>query len=136
MSVGGTICSVAVCNNSYYKAKNENSELSFFRFPKDSTIKKEWIIKCYRKDKWNVDNGRICSIHFKQEDFEKDFQNELMNLPPRKILKKDAVPSLFLKPNDTTKGISAHSLRMQKKATNILVEKLLQSEKYRKRKFI
>ena len=40
--------------------------------------------------------ARICSHHFYEEDFERDFRNELLNLPPRKILKPDANPSLKL----------------------------------------
>ena len=42
----------------------------------------------------------MCSSHFKEVDFERDLTNELLNLPIRKILKQDAVPSVNLATDD------------------------------------
>ena len=35
-------------------------------------------------------------MHFLEVDFERDLRNELLNLPTRKILKQDAVPTVNL----------------------------------------
>lgn len=85
---GGTVCSVSTCKSNSAKAKAEGQNLMFFTFPKDSQIRKEWVRKCYRKDKWNPDNKRVCSKHFKQHDFEDEMQARLLNIQPKK-LKKD-----------------------------------------------
>ena len=41
--------------------------------------------------------ARICSSHFKEEDYERDLKNELLNLPTQKRLKSTAFPTLNLK---------------------------------------
>ena len=83
-------CSVAVCPSP--------KEASYFRFPKDLSIQKIWIDLCKRQDKINPTTARICSAHFKDEDFERDLRNELLNIPVRKLLKKNAIPSQNLQP--------------------------------------
>lgn len=40
-------------------------------------------------------NIRVCSQHFKTEDYEPDIQAELMKTTPRKILKSNVIPSVF-----------------------------------------
>jgi hypothetical protein len=40
---------------------------------------------------------RCCAVHFRPEDFERDLMNELLGLPVRSRLKRDAVPSLELR---------------------------------------
>ena len=79
-------CSVFGCNNT------STDKISLHRIPKDANLRKIWIARLYRKDKFSVDNVRICSEHFLPEDFERDLRNELLNLPIRKILKKGSVP--------------------------------------------
>lgn len=59
-----------------------------------------WVVKCKRADKINTEHARVCSIHFREEDFERDLKNELLGLPLRRILRKDAIPSINL-PNQT-----------------------------------
>lgn len=86
--VGGAICSVAACKSYYAKALREGERISFFTFPKDPQLQKEWKRRCYRKDKWNVSNKRICSNHFKQNDFEDEMEARIMNTQPKR-LKKD-----------------------------------------------
>ncbi|CAG9768759.1 unnamed protein product [Ceutorhynchus assimilis] len=89
-------CSVASCKSRYYnKTKQGREDLIFFRFPKNREIQKEWLRRCYRQDKINPRNRRICSYHFNPSDFEDEAQAKRMGCPARK-LKKDAIPSLFL----------------------------------------
>ncbi|KAJ4447489.1 hypothetical protein ANN_09496 [Periplaneta americana] len=67
-----------------------------------------WISRCKRSDKFNPDNARVCSVHFRTEDYERDLKNELFGLPPRKMC-ANAVPCLSI-PNwhgDSFSGSSA-----------------------------
>ena len=43
-------------------------------------------------------SATICERHFTPESYERDLQHELLNLPLRKRLKKDAVPTINLLP--------------------------------------
>ena len=54
-------------------------------------IKKKWVVKCYRSDKFDC----VCSRHFERKDYEK---YELLGLPiPTNQIKllEDDVPSLY-----------------------------------------
>lgn len=113
---GGTVCSVTTCKNNYRKAKLTGEDLMFVKFPDDTEIRKEWIRRCQKGNEWSCANKRICSAHFKLEDFEDALKATFLNVRPRR-LKKDgiqlysfhlkpittksvflAIPSLFLKP--------------------------------------
>lgn len=85
-------CCIPTCRNSSYFNKKE----SFHRFPKREELRKEWAKRCKSIKKINLSFARLCSIHFLEDDFERDLKNELLNLPLRKKLKSDAVPSLNL----------------------------------------
>lgn len=68
-----------------------------FRFPKNLKLQKEWILKCKRAGKWNPSSSCICSVHFKDDEFIRDLQSELLGYAPkRRILKPGAIPSLNL----------------------------------------
>lgn len=71
-------------------------DFSFHKFPKHKEYRKIWISKCKRKDKLKPETAVICSHHFLAEDFIEDKMNKLLKLKERKLLKKDAVPSLHL----------------------------------------
>lgn len=38
---------------------------------------------------------RVCSLHFKPEDYEEDFRAKILNVAPKPMLKSGAVPSVF-----------------------------------------
>lgn len=85
---GGMICSVAVCKSISTKAKKKkkNGEaLAFFSFPKNCDLRKEWVRKCFRKDKFDPANKRVCSKHFKNEDFEDYIKANLMGTHPKRL---------------------------------------------------
>ncbi|XP_049816425.1 THAP domain-containing protein 2-like [Schistocerca nitens] len=86
-------CAVAVCEN--YNQKTKGSSISYHKFPKDPETCARWVQLC-RSDSINIKNATICSVHFKEDDYLRDPQAELMKLPPKKILKRTAVPSLHL----------------------------------------
>lgn len=82
----GQRCAVAICNNFYDKRKGEEN-VSYFSLPKDESIRKQWIIACRRDDKFNPNTSRVCSAHFKEDDFVPDLKAKLLNLRPKMILK-------------------------------------------------
>uniref|UniRef100_T1J8R1 Uncharacterized protein n=1 Tax=Strigamia maritima TaxID=126957 RepID=T1J8R1_STRMM len=47
------------------------------------------------RDHTNAKNARVCKLSFKPEDSAMNLQNEMLNIPFKKLLKRDAVPSLF-----------------------------------------
>lgn len=83
----GSWCSVAICRIDYNKQKKCEEKLVYFRFPKDVALCKEWIRRCYRKDKINPKTARICSRHFKKSDIQEDIHAKIMNRPPKIRLK-------------------------------------------------
>ncbi|XP_018566821.1 uncharacterized protein LOC108907566 [Anoplophora glabripennis] len=129
----GRRCAMYGCNNSRISTKTDNPEIVYHNFPKgkqfgSNIIRKEWIRCCKRGDNWNPSTSQICSIHFVENDYERDMRNELLGLPPRKLLKTTAVPSLFLpnKPQDVT------SLRAQRYNNKTEIEELQRKEKINK----
>ena len=72
------------------------------RFPKDDETKLKWIYLCGQKRrKLHPKNARICSLHFKASDYERNLKYELLQLPvPRHLqkLKQGAVPTLRIPP--------------------------------------
>ncbi|XP_022242105.1 THAP domain-containing protein 11-like [Limulus polyphemus] len=95
-------CCVPHCtNDSRYDKKGR---LSFHRFPKDKTLRKQWICnigrdvgeyfqhqKRKRQDESYseiTDNTRVCSAHFKEDDI-------IKTLTGLRKLKANTVPSLF-----------------------------------------
>ncbi|CAH1179844.1 unnamed protein product [Phaedon cochleariae] len=93
----GLTCAVFGCKNNWASSKTEE-KLTFHVIPRQkdflsTTIRNEWIACCNRPATWNPDNGRICSAHFCDQDYERDLQHELLGLPLRKRLKKTAIPT-------------------------------------------
>lgn len=85
-----SVCSVAVCKN----RSKKTSDVVYHSFPKDPKICATWIVKCRRADPVNTTSARICSDHFVPTDYEDDLKNRLLGLTQKKILKKDAVPTV------------------------------------------
>lgn len=50
-------CAVYGCHN--HTRKTKGSEVRYLRFPKNEELCKKWVIACKRKDKINVDNGKM-----------------------------------------------------------------------------
>jgi hypothetical protein len=78
MVKSGNTCAVAICPSP--------PEATYHVFPKNDQIQKLWIELCKRKETINVKTARICSNHFNDQDYERDFQNEILGLPTRKRL--------------------------------------------------
>lgn len=87
-------CAVASCRNNYKKTKGLG--ISYHPFPKDPFLRKVWVNKCKRKDKFNPNHSGICSAHFETHEYEANKQNELLGIAYKKPLKKTAIPTLNL----------------------------------------
>jgi len=59
-SRGGFTCCVPGCFNNSKK----DQTLSFYRIPKDKTLRKAWLHKISRKDFRPTDGHRVCSDYF------------------------------------------------------------------------
>lgn len=92
------LCAVLGCNNSNYKNKsnNTNKNIRFLGFPKDPKLCKQWVVFCGRLDNFNTNSSRICSDHFKIEDYNANVLLEQYGLPVRRRLKPNTVPSVIL----------------------------------------
>nr|CAH8848778.1 unnamed protein product [Trichobilharzia regenti] len=83
-------CCFAGCHN----RTDDGRGLSFFRFPrKDAARTASWIKACGRKEFVPSQHSRVCSQHFKQDDFERDIRSEFMVVGHKRLrLKETAVP--------------------------------------------
>jgi len=63
----------------------------YYRFPKNELIRKEWIEKCRLPAGVNVASAKLCSNHFREDDY----SNFGESTAKRIRLKKNAIPSIF-----------------------------------------
>ncbi|XP_054473151.1 uncharacterized protein LOC129105905 [Anoplopoma fimbria] len=93
------MCSVPGCKG-YKKARSRG--VVFHSLPtRDPERCRKWL-KAIQSPRFDENtpvskygNIRVCSQHFKPEDYEPDIQAELMKTTPRKILKSDVIPTMF-----------------------------------------
>jgi len=67
-------CAVANFRNFQGITNTSTDILSFHRFAKNENKRKVCITRCCRKDNFNVEEGRICSVHFADDCFDRDFK--------------------------------------------------------------
>lgn len=89
-------CAVYGCKNTHKNVKG--TEVKLYTFPSNSDLAKQWLNECKRKDKVNISNAKICSVHFSEDSFFTPLQHKLLNYSPRSFrnLKPDAIPTLKL----------------------------------------
>lgn len=66
------MCSVNGCDSYKYGKKT----VYFHRFPKNSDLSLKWIQFCESKKNINVNCARICSLHFKDDDYKPETYNK------------------------------------------------------------
>ncbi|XP_049768278.1 uncharacterized protein LOC126101611 [Schistocerca cancellata] len=134
-------CAVTGCLS--YSRKTKGTDIIYHSFPKDVKVQKAWIMKCHRKDRFNVVTSTVCSLHFTSDDYLRDLRAELLNLPPKKTLKPDAVPSVNIPgsvpsvsgnsgPDDTVSPNRADRLQARKTMKNAIEHLVSVSPKKRK----
>ncbi|KAI3377880.1 hypothetical protein L3Q82_009019, partial [Scortum barcoo] len=114
------MCSVPGCKG-YKKARSRG--VVFHSLPtRDPERCRKWL-KAIQSPKFDENtpvskygNIRVCSQHFKAEDYEPDIQAELMKTTPRKILKAHAVPTVFSRGQQEHRSTPAADDRTQLKA--------------------
>ncbi|XP_016425630.1 uncharacterized protein LOC107753874 [Sinocyclocheilus rhinocerous] len=74
-----------------------NSVISFHSFPLNKETRKTWLQNIQREDCKVSPNTRVCSRHFRTDDF-----IEQSTPTSRRLLKKSAVPTLFTRKNSNT----------------------------------
>ena len=114
-------CAVAICTSP--------QETTSHRFPRDPHLRKLWISACRRGDDLDTQKCVVCTVHFKKEDYQRDFKNELMNKPLRKLLKPDAIPTLCLstaqkRDNENTERDNRMAKKQRKELVNELLKKV------------
>ena len=86
-----TNCCVPLCTKKDKRDKETGEKISFFRFPEDEDLMKQWI-HAIRRDVgpyFSVNEGtRVCLRHFKTEDLHKSLNGRVSPRP-------GAVPSIF-----------------------------------------
>ncbi len=93
-------CSVPMCNSGYPRLETP-PDVSFHRYPKDETQRALWIRKIHRDFFTANDSSRVCSLHFKESDYESARndanKSRLGSKGPLKIkrLKAGVFPSIF-----------------------------------------
>ena len=97
----GKKCCVPGCKSGYDSNKSESKNISSFFFPTDPDLRNEWISKIPRVDWQPTHNSTVCSLHFKENDFQTETRDKNVSRNPksrplqqRKLL-PDAVPSIF-----------------------------------------
>ncbi|XP_072389801.1 uncharacterized protein [Diabrotica undecimpunctata] len=137
----GTGCSVANCKNNFYKNKKSDSvqQIAFFTFPKNTNLEKIWIMRCCRKDTINIKTARVCSNHFKKDDFVDDMYARIMGTRPKLKLKDGAIPSKNLKSPDVSKQTECEPTarrdkRVTMKTQTAIIEDLLEVHSHKRKK--
>ena len=92
----------------------KSSNFKYYKFPKNKTIARQWLQKCHRADKVNVNNAVICEQHFSSAQIKRNLKYELLGSPvPRswRDLKTEAVPdqNLPFRGHDNGSGLSAEN---------------------------
>jgi hypothetical protein len=94
-------CKAWGCTNN----KRKNKEKHYFRVPMPSNIERRGIAQQWLH---NIGTGYtlktfpfgsnsfVCEDHFESTCYEVDKVNKVLGLPQRRILKKDAVPTIFI----------------------------------------
>ena len=86
-----THCCVPLCTKKDKRDRDTGKKISFFRFPDDVNLRKQWL-HAIRRDvgpNFSTKEGtRVCSRHFKPEDLKRSLNHKVS-------LKPGAVPSIF-----------------------------------------
>lgn len=75
-------CCVQGCENNSAKT----TDVSFHNFPKDLKMKKIWTTFCRQGPQFNEKFKLICSDHFIDSDFQRNYKAELLNTKEKRQL--------------------------------------------------
>ena len=93
-------CVVVGCNNNTFK-KNRDKDVSFFRIPKDGSLKRRWVQNIKRENL--PKDPKICHLHFEESCFKRDLQVSFILIrtyyPANKLRNNYVIFSHFLVTN-------------------------------------
>jgi THAP domain len=113
-------CAIAECKSNQRDCV-KNKSLSFHKFPQNNkSLSKIWVLKCKRLDSVNVNNARVCSLHFSPQDFILDFRKELMGWNVPNKLKPDAFPNVNLPATSILKKNSRTERALKRKNKDLV----------------
>lgn len=91
----GVRCVVECCQNSMLDTRRSNLNIYYYRFPMDDRLAEKWKEKCKIEGRMPK-SARVCSDHFKREDFEGAETPGVHMAQPKRNLKSNAIPTLYL----------------------------------------
>lgn len=122
----GRSCCVPGCKSNY----GNSSHISVFKFPKDETLRLEWIKKIHRADFVVNDKTVVCINHFEPRFIVKEDVFPVLNGEPIRVPRKipkltdDAYPTIF--PNQP--AYLTVKLNKQRKTPEERVKQVLQRD--------
>ncbi|XP_066259681.1 uncharacterized protein [Euwallacea similis] len=122
----GTFCSVMGCESKANVARKMGYILRFFSFPKNPSLRHQWLRLCYRPKNLETDRGskKVCSKHFHTDQFEDEIEARIKGILPKR-LKKDAIPTLNLPNLDPPKVKLVKAKRIEERKRKEVVNRLL-----------
>ena len=94
-------CVAITCSNGY-KGHDTPKEIRWFKLPTSPSLRGRWLFQIHREDEqnFNTQHARICSDHFRPDDFLNEDQNCDSKGRKRKLrrLKPTAVPTINMRP--------------------------------------
>lgn len=99
-------CVAVSCNSGYASSSSSSTtsgfKVTFHRFPKDTILRRKWLSRLSRENFTPSSHSRLCSRHFVDSDFmtcrndsNRSRSSAKSATPKRRLLKSDAVPSVF-----------------------------------------
>lgn len=86
--------------------QTQKGMIRLHRFPQNEDISKQWVFLCRRNDKIIVENARICSKHFSEDQYDHVALNKcnMLGYTPQtsKLLLTDAKPDINLPTSSIT----------------------------------
>ena len=108
-------CAAWGCHNRPETDKN----FSYHRFPdkiKKKKLLKKWLQNIGRTDDFKVSKHTILSsAHFEPHMFQRNLKAEIQNSVPKRMLKEDAVPKLFVHRKEIKIRASSHNRIIKRK---------------------
>ncbi|CAL1672406.1 unnamed protein product [Lasius platythorax] len=99
-------CCIKNCDSRTYQS--DSKEINFFTFPKEATIRQQWLNACGENENFKVESARIYSKHFDSNSFVMKWTKPRSKETPAKELRRlkpGSVPSkmLILERKENTK---------------------------------
>ena len=120
-------CAAWGCHNRLETDKN----FSYHHFPdkiKKTKPLKKWLQNNERTDDFKVSKYTVlCSAHFEPHMFQRNLKAEIQNNVPKRMLKEDAVPTLFVHRKEIKIRASCHNriIKREKKRFTLLCTHLI-----------